>query len=327
MTILTPFLAAICLWQGTTAPQAPEYSGPKKRVAVSGFDLAIRELRIYSDYTPSGVPGHSALDIDAPSEFGEGLGDMLVTALIDSKRFVVLERRDFKDVTTELDLQQKSGDVKADSAVKAGQLLGAQILIRASLTELSYQKNVTGLGGGIVEEIHAGQAAYAAMCAVDIKLIDVETGQILDSVKGEGKVTNKAKFVGFSSKQFAFGQASFENSSIAKAIRQAVQDGVKKLVDRTEKVPWEAKIASISNDTLYLNFGANAGIKEGTMLEIFKAGKPIIDPDTKVVLGREEDTVLGKCRVNSLKPKFSTAVVTEGSGFDVGDGIRIPKIK
>src|ERR1041384_4638215 len=101
MSILSPFLAAVCLWQGAAAPQASDYTGPKKRIAVSGFDLAIRELRVYSDYTPSGIPGHSSLDIDAPSEFGEGLGDMLVTALIDSKHFVVLERRDFKDVTTE----------------------------------------------------------------------------------------------------------------------------------------------------------------------------------------------------------------------------------
>ena len=40
MSIFAPILAAALLWQGSSAPPAPEYTGPKKRVAVSGFDLA-----------------------------------------------------------------------------------------------------------------------------------------------------------------------------------------------------------------------------------------------------------------------------------------------
>src|SRR5690349_4190586 len=84
-------------------PQIAQYTGPKKRAAVSGFDLNIRELRIYSDYTPSGKPTAANMDIDSPSEFGTGMTDMLVTALIDSKRFIVLERHDLKEVENELD--------------------------------------------------------------------------------------------------------------------------------------------------------------------------------------------------------------------------------
>ncbi|MFI5385944.1 MAG: CsgG/HfaB family protein [Fimbriimonadales bacterium] len=320
--IIAPLFFAISLFQA--GPQSADYTGPKKRAAVSGFDLNIKELRIYSDYTPSGAPAAASIDIDSPSEFGTGMADMLVTALIDSKRFIVLERRDMKDIESELDLQ-KSNAVGEDSTVKAGKLLGAQVLVRGSLTELSYKKNVTGLGGGVIEDVQASQATYAAICAVDIKLIDVETGQVLDSVKGEGKTVNKTKSIGFTAKQFSFGTSSFETSSIAKAIRMSIQDGVKKLLERTDKMPWEARIASISSDLLYLNFGANSGIKEGTVLEVFRPGKAIVDPQTKVVLGREEDVVLGKCRVRTLNPKFSIAVVTEGTGLEVGDGVRLPK--
>src|SRR5205823_6537126 len=125
-------------------------------------------------------------------------------------------------------------------------------------------------GSGVLQDLQVGQASYVATCGVDIKLIDVETGQILDSVKGEGKAGNKTKNIGFTSKQFSFGSTSFENSSIAKAIRAAIQDGVKKILARTDKLPWEARIASISSNLLYLNFGADTGIKEGTVLEVFR---------------------------------------------------------
>ena len=124
-------------------------------------------------------------------------------------------------------------------------------------------------------------------------------------------------------KLVSFGTSSFESSSIAKAIRAAIQDGVKKLLTRTDKLPWEARIASISSNQLYLNFGADTGIKEGAVLEIFRPGKAIVDPQTKVVLGREDDVVLGKCRVQTLKPKFTIALVTDGTGFEVADGVRL----
>src|SRR5262249_34894428 len=107
MTLVAALVLALPLLQGGT--QAPsqadlQYTGPKKRAAVSGFDVNIRELTIYSDYTPSGTPATANVNIDSPSEFGQGMSDMLVTALIDSKRFIVLERRDLKEVENELDL-------------------------------------------------------------------------------------------------------------------------------------------------------------------------------------------------------------------------------
>lgn len=322
MNIALPLLLALSLHQ--QAVQDPGFTGPKKRAAVSGFDLSIRELRIYADFTPSGSPASASIEIESPSEFGQGMSDMLVTSLIASKRFIVLERKDFRDVEDELKLQG-SGAVQEDSAAKAGKLLGAQILVRGSLTELSYKKSVTGLGGGIIEDIQAAKASYTANCVVDVKIVDVQTGQILDSVKGEGKAVNKTKYVGFTSRQFSFGNASFENSSTAQAVRKAIDDAVKKLIERTDKVPWEAHIASITPNLLYLNFGSDANIKEGAELEVFRPGKPIVDPQTKVVLGREEDSVLGKCRVKAVNPKFSTATVVEGSGFEVGDGVRLSK--
>lgn len=195
------------------------------------------------------------------------------------------------------------------------------------MTELSFKKNTTGLGAGVLEEIIGGTANFVATVGIDLKIIDVETGQILDSIHCEGRVGNRTSYVGFSNSEFAIGHASFDSSPIAKAMRSAINEGVKKLSKRLERMPWEARVASIGGSegeqTLYLNFGEASNLKVGTTLEVFKPGKTIVDPQTREVLGREDDVVRGTCRIRTLNAKFSVAIVTSGSGFEVGDGVRL----
>ncbi len=65
------------------------------------------------------------------------------------------------------------------------------------------------------------------------------------------------------------------------------------------------------------------GMKKGLELKILRPGKEIIDPDTRVAIGRSKDKVLGKCRIETVSKSLSIAVPVEGQGFQVGDIVRL----
>ena len=328
------------------APAFPPYTGPKKRVAVSGFDVKISNI-VVTAITPSGAVGSTSMPVASqanitpgtsletvPAEaFGTGLSDVLVTTLIDTKRFIVLERQNLADVSAEID-RGKTPAFANDSMVAEGKLLGAQVLFRAAITELSYKKSGSVTSGGIFgNEIDIGSVSYTATTGIELKMIDVSTGQILDSVHAEGKVTSKNSNLGLSAASISFSSQSFETSPLGKSVREAIRVAVTKVCERTDKLPWEAKVASVSGQgtddspkLLYLNFGKDAGIAVGTDLDVFKLGAAVIDPDSKVVIGREEDALLGHCKVRTVNDKLSIAVFSGTGLVEPGCGVRIVPI-
>jgi hypothetical protein len=70
-----------------------------------------------------------------------------------------------------------------------------------------------------------------------------------------------------------------------------------------------------------LNRGQGAGVEVGQVLNVFAQGETLIDPDTQEVLGREE-VLIGKVRIISVQPKFSTAEILEDFGINKGAVLR-----
>lgn len=313
--------------KGSKAQEWPPYTGPKKRAAVPGFQVKVNSI-MFPLPLPSGGYRQSKIEITGNMDFGDGMADMLNTTLVASKRFIVLERKDLADVNAELNLP--GTDPKA--VVGPGKLLGAQILFRGAITELSYSKTSTEIGGGGVfgDFGDAQGATFTANCAIDLKVIEVETGRILESVRSEGHAYSKAKSIDLQVSDIQFGHQKFENMPLHKAIRNAIEAGVRQICKKLDDIPWEGYIATISErdgmKLMYLNFGADVGIKDGEELEIFRPGAAVIDPQSKVVIGREDDVVLGKCKIRNGTKNMTVAILTEGSDVKVGDAVRkIPK--
>ena len=308
-------LAAVTVLQAVQAPPTTTL-GPKKRVVVSGFDLKIKSMDVDAD-APSGATISATLDITDDESFGSGMVDMLNTALVSTKRFVVLERQDLDDVTKEQGVA-----VSEQTRLDATRLLGAQVLVRGALTEMGLKKRGWGNSGGVIQ---LGQLRLTATAAIDLKLIDAATGEILDSIRSEGSVLST--FTSATVPKFKIGYEAFEAGSLSKAVRAAIDKGVLQLVSRTERLPWEAKVASVGGSDesplLYLTFGDDAGVPQDTILEVFRPGAAVIDPDSQIVLGREDDVVLGRCRVRNSTSKLTVAVLIEGEGVRAGDGVRV----
>jgi outer membrane protein OmpA-like peptidoglycan-associated protein len=166
------------------------------------------------------------------------------------------------------------------------------------------------------------------MVALDIRIYDASTGQILDSVRADGKAKSSENSATIEVQNNKGSASSFSSTPLGAASREAIAKAVKFICDRMEKRPWEGAIAEIDaeNDkisALYLNAGKRAGIKEGDEFDILRSGRAIVNPETKVVIGRTKDALIGRCKVETVDMDVAIAQPTRGSGFQKGDLIRL----
>ncbi len=110
---------------------------------------------------------------------GTELQDMLIAELASTKSFSILERRELDSVISELKLGE-SGLVDQRTKKKLGKLKGADYLIAGTVS--SFEFNTAGSDAGVnIMGFSIGGKKESAYIAVDVKLINVETGEIVDA--------------------------------------------------------------------------------------------------------------------------------------------------
>lgn len=307
-------------------PTVPDYTGPKKRLGVMDMEVKITSTAT-TNATPTGSTSTTSVNIPPPSDFGQGLTEMLTSALIDTKRFILLERKALGDIQAEQTLGA-GGTVQADSASTPGKLLGAQLLIRGAVTEFTYRQSSTGGSVSVLRGVGVGATNTEAAVVLDIRMYDTTTGQIIDSVKADGSAKASGIAINIDKDDLKMSASNFSQTPLGHATRQAIEKAVAAIVARMETLPWEANIAEMDADnagtvtTLYINAGSDMGLKAGDELDIFHPGRPIVDPKTKLVIGRTKDTKIGHCRIDTVTAALATATPMEGTGFKVEDVVR-----
>jgi curli biogenesis system outer membrane secretion channel CsgG len=120
-----------------------------------------------------------------------GVRDMLTTALFGSDKFIVLERDNINDAMVEQEFSQsaRAGDA---TRIPVGQLEGAQLLVVGAITSFD-----AGVGGGAVPiPIPLSRngdfgilnvSAKRGYVAMDLRIIDVASGRVVNSTAVEGK--------------------------------------------------------------------------------------------------------------------------------------------
>lgn len=276
---------------------ASSANGVKKRIAVTKFDNKVQ-----------GVYGNRAL--------GEGFAEMLITELIKTGRFIVVERQALGDVLGEQELGL-SGAVRQETAAKIGQVLGAQIIVRGVVSEFTLKKS--GGGGGIsIKGFNINLKGSNAHVAVDIRMIDSSTGQILHSHNASGTAKSTGLGFGGRSGDLDFNAGGFQKTPLGQATRQAISDAVNFIVNKMESIPFIAKVIKFSGNKVYINAGAIMNIRPGDTLYAYSKGEEFIDPDTGLNLGSEE-TLVGTVEISDVKDKYSIGNLKSGGTLKRGD--------
>jgi curli biogenesis system outer membrane secretion channel CsgG len=166
----------------------------------------------------------AVLDLQNQTDFedpriGRGLANMLITSLVNSDRFTVVERN--PEVIQNMLEEQKmglSGIVDAATAAKVGKMLGAKGVIIGEVSEFGIRKTGAFVGIG-------GTKTITTRVVIDARMVDVETGRILMAAPGIGTSSTNTSGVALS---YEFGTAGFDETTIGIATRKAVNQIVRK---------------------------------------------------------------------------------------------------
>jgi len=277
----------------------PPRVGPKKLIAVMDFE--------------------NKAGVASKFRIGSGMAEMLTTALINSDRFIVVERRAIQDVLAEQDFGASSRTAQ-EAAARFGKILNAQILVRGAVTEFSQ----TSTGGGQAfryQGFSLGMSGRKAHVAVNIRLYDSTTGQVLDSQRCEGSAGSSGLSFAYSESDWAVGTSTFQATPLGEATQAAINKAIYFIIMRMQDVSWEGRIVKAAGSVIYLNCGVNSGIKVGDNFSVYKQGEELIDPETGISLGSEVSKI-GSVQVVEVQDKFSKATIISGVGFKRGNVIR-----
>ena len=151
---------------------------------------------------------------------GRELQDMLASELASTKAFHVLERREIDAVLGEQDLGE-SGRIDKRTRAKMGKIKGAQYLVAGTVS--SYEEDTSGTGGGIgIGGFTIGGQQDKAYIAVDLKVIDSTTGEIIDSRTVEATSKSGGLSVGGHIGMFSGSLGKYEKTPAGKAIRACI---------------------------------------------------------------------------------------------------------
>ncbi len=278
---------------------ADTLGAPKKTIAVSEFD------------NKSGWRG--------TWKIGWGMQEMMATALIDTGQFTVLERQDLSSVMAEQDLGA-SGRAASGSSAAVGQLARAQILISGAVTEFEEKKGGEGAGIGF-KGFRIGGSHEQAHVAINVRIYDTTTGEVLDSLRVAGSADAGGLKIGYSNADFGGDLGGFRKTPLGQATQQAIDEAVKKIASRLKGVPWQGKLIKASPSQVYINAGSEGGVSSGMEFDVYRSGEALLDPDTGLNLGAETEKI-GRVRVGDVKEKFSIAEIVSGSDMQRGDLVK-----
>ncbi|HJP19642.1 MAG TPA: CsgG/HfaB family protein [Nitrospinota bacterium] len=249
------------------------------------------------------------------ANLGSGMADQLADSLIQSGKFVVLERQTLEDIIGEQDLAA-SGRAAVSKTARTGKLVPAQILIKGTVTEFDSKSGSSGAGVGF-GGFNIGSKKTTAHVAVILRLIDTTTGVVLDSKRVEGKSEGSGLKLGVGVGGFDFGTEGFKRTPLGKAMQITIDKAVVEVTKKLDQLPYTGKIIKVTEDVIYTNIGERNGVSVGDLFNVYSRGEELIDPDTGENLGSEK-TKVGSIKINSVKEKFSKAIPETGEIFKKG---------
>ncbi len=285
-------------------PEFTPYSGLKKRIAIFDFENVTKKPN---------------------SKIGGAVADMLITQLIRSERFIVVERSQIERVLGEQALGQ-SGVITEETAPRVGKVLGAESLIIGTIIEANQE---TGAHKFDDKENKWGLAlkATVANTRIHYKMINSSTGEIL--LANDFSATEIKPGFGIETKDFDFeNMFDFDQTVLGTAIRKAVNKIAQNIVDNVGVIAWAGKVVQAKADTLvYFTPGKGAGIKTGHLFDVY-APLTFVDDAVEIPVGSalHSDKVKARIRVTGfIGDKVARAKVLLGRRIERGDIVKFYK--
>ena len=296
----TPTVAA------SPASAQAQFYGAKKSIAVAKFDANGAFLNSYGG-----------------AELGGGLSAIMVSELDKTGAFRVVNRSDLDAALYEQSLSLQG--LTATDTVKAGQLVGAQYLVRGSVTEFSNAKKGGGISiggdlGGLLGAVSPQRRV--GHIGIDVSVFDATTGEVVAITTVKKEVKKMAIGGSITGDGWSVGANKFENTVLGEAAREAIAEAVEQVAGALSGRAWTAQVAQVRGNILYVNAGAESGLKIGDTLTIARVTDRIVDPVTGAVLGLEDVTV-GTATVSEVQGQYAKATFNASRTPVTGDTLKL----
>ena len=201
--------------------------------------------------------GKGFFDKSSEHSIGRQAMDILSTRLTASEKFIMLEREDIDLINSELEMNNL-GNLN----------IAADYLILGSISE--FGRNTTGEVG-----VFSRTKKQTAFAKVNIRLVDVSTGQVIYSEEGAGEAFSEVGTV-----MGAGSRAGYDSSLNDKVISAAISKMVNNIIENLTEKSWRSYILNIEDEKIIIAGGKTQGIKVGDTFNIFKKGDVVTNPQT-----------------------------------------------
>jgi curli biogenesis system outer membrane secretion channel CsgG len=226
----------------------------KRRIAIGRFSNATQYGRALL------LPGEK-------DPLADQAGDMLAARLVESGKFIVLERRDLAEIRKEQGL------------AGGGTPVGADTLLIGSVTQ--FGRRLEGKTGFL-----NAQARQVASATVEIRLIDVRTGQAFFSTLGSGSASVEVSEVaGFGS------HAAYDSTLNDKAISAAISDLMTNVMQKLQQRDWSTDILSVRGREVMISGGSQEGLRVGDRLTVARRGEVVTSRQTGLPIELPSETI------------------------------------
>lgn len=174
--------------------------------------------------------GSGRCHISWVSNIGSGMQDQLITELSKSDKFSIQERATLKKM---YEGEHQLINAKKKSLPKKNQFEAAEFTIVGAITGFELCSSGTGAGVGLSGEslgvpgfLRIGGKSEKAKVILDLRVVRVETGEVVKSFSAEGTASSVGFKLGADVKGVEFGGEGFENTPLGEATRKAIQNAV-----------------------------------------------------------------------------------------------------
>ena len=265
---------------------------PRTRVAIYGF-YATGKLGSYEGYN-----------------IGDGLAAQLATELTRTGCFVVLDRTGLSNVLREQELAL-AGVVRSETGPRPGGVLGAEVLIKGTVTEFEASKRGRGINLGLALPnapvgMRLGRNGSMAHVGLDIAVVNATTGEVMHAHRVQADSAAGGWTVGLDHRRGSVGGDSFRKSPLGIAARNALGKAIVHIAEDLSGVPWRGQIIDSIDGQVFVNAGRSSGVEVGTVYRVSKVLRTLVDPATGLVLDTLEREI-GALRITAVHAKYSVA--------------------
>ena len=232
---------------------------------------------------------------------------MLENVLLQSGRFVVVERENMDATLAEQDMQSGGRAAKAGDVAQTGQVRSAKYLARCTITGVEAEES--GGGGGVrVGKFTVGASGGKAQIEMIVKIFDSSTSEVKASQRIIGKAGKRGFSLGFSERGLSTSIGGFSKTPVGEAAYDCVAQAVEYMAREFEDYKMDGSVVTVTGDgRIVINRGSDFNVSVGNTFQVREVGEVLIDPSSGEVLDRIEGAITCTIEVTRVTEKYPTA--------------------